>query len=803
MPAECRPFSEKDRQNAEFIHDKSFTVTADPRAGVSRPRFRVVTVSSNKGGVGKTTFACNLAIYLRAMREDVPVLLLTFDDQPMPSRMFVIDDEKPSDTIVTGFRQGNLESAIRLGQYGVHYVPTSTQVAALKSEITSQSDLWQVLVRTDWNGLVIIDTKSDLEILTQNAIAASDLSIVLVSDHASLVESKKVFDLFDGWGRPHERARLLLSLVDLRIKFREGEDHDILAVLLGQIRRLGYPLFESFVSRSPSIEALYTNPDERAYSILQRAPKSLIHKQMHHLADDVLTALLNEGAEWADVVDTEVSQPVVVSVQRPVAPAWVAEASVDRRRQVRLSYIKEVAAFCSSDPAILPLQTRDLSSEGLGIEPVRGLEAGERVQIGLQQRKGDPPLLVWARVVVDDAATAHGLAFESAPPQTSSRLERMIEQLGAEAPHGGAASTLRDDIDETERETVYADAIVIPDFIEEASSDIVNRETIAVADAEGEAESGIVYAETIAMAEAEGEAESGIVYAEAIVVSEELLQPASVLPNEAAALPTSAAEITPVDERPARELTDDHLLNIDEMLAAEALDTDNHPLVEEHLIRPELAPRRLEAVLPGAAVETALLVPIARPVPVTRKPAAGWRAVLQRRSVLAASILLPLSLLAAWQIDEQLSQTRAEPAAETPMLVATVSDTDGAIGQGSDFEQWRQQTADTLLDSLDEDDSSAYLDAIRWLSELEPDETLNVLLERLEAAGPSEEPGAASRRRALAAEALGMLSDPRAEQALRKALAFDDQQVRLAAAKGLQQIRLRENADDLAVAEMP
>ncbi len=785
MLAECRPFSEEDRQNAEFILDKSFTVTADPRAGVSRPRFRVVTVSSNKGGVGKTTFACNLAIYLRAMREDVPVLLFTFDDQPMPSRMFAIDDEKPSDTIVTGFRQGNLKSAIRLGQYGVHYVPTSTQVAELKSEITSQSDLWQVLVRTDWNGLVIIDTKSDLEILTQNAIAASDLSIVLVSDQASLVESKKVFDLFDEWGRPHERARLLLSLVDLRIKFRDGEDHDILAVLLGQIRRLGYPLFESFISRSPSIEALYTNPDERAYSILQRAPKSLIHKQMHHLADDVLTALLNEGAEWADVVHTEVSQPVVVPVQLPVAPEWVSEARFDRRRQVRLSYTKEVPAFRNNDPAILPLRTRDLSSEGLGIEPVRGLEAGERVQIGLQQQ-GDPPLLVWARVVVDDVATAHGLAFESASPQTSSRLERLIEQLGAGATHGGAASTLLNDVDETERETVYADAIVIPDFIDEASSDIV-------------------YGETIAIADDEGEAESEIVYAEAIVVAEEQLQPASVLPNEAAALPTRVAEITPndVDERQAQELADDHLLNIDEMFAAEVLDTDNQPLVEEHLIRPELAPRRVEGVLPGEALETASLVPIARPVPVTSKPADGVRAVLQRRSVVAASILLPLSLLAAWQIDEQLSQTRAEPAAETPTRVATVAGTDGAIGQGSDFEQWRQHTADTLFASLDEDDSSAYLDAIRWLSELDPDETMNVLLERLESAVPSEEPGAASRRRALAAEALGMLSDPRAEQALRKALAFDDQQVRLAAAEGLQQIRLRENADDLAVAEMP
>ncbi len=57
------------------------------------------------------------------------------------------------------------------------------------------------------------------------------------------------------------------------------------------IRRLGYPLFETFISRSPKIEALYTNPKGRALSILHGAKGSLIHRQVHHLADDVLAVL--------------------------------------------------------------------------------------------------------------------------------------------------------------------------------------------------------------------------------------------------------------------------------------------------------------------------------------------------------------------------------------------------------------------------------------------------------------------------------------------------------------------------------
>ena len=402
---------------------------ADPRADDGDPPpFRVLTVSSNKGGVGKTTLACNLAVYLRALREDLPVLLLTLDDQPMPDRMFAFADGPSDETVVTGMRHGSFETAIRLGQYGVHYVPSSPQVGQLKAEITSHSDLWQTLKRTNWNGLVIIDTKSDFEILTQNAIAASDLSLVLVTDHSSLSEARRVFELMDDWGRPQQRARVLLSLVDRRVRFREGEERDVLTLLLNDIRQRGYPLFESFVSRSPAIEALYTNPDRRAYAILHRARKSLIHRQMHHLAQDVLDALDEVAPRVGATEHSSSADSTDGPLELPTAPEATAAARLDRRQQARRSYAAEVPAFRRTDQPILSLRIRDLSPTGLGIEATRELASGERTHIAFPQTRGEPPLLLWARVVRSHTAGAQGLAFESMAPTDRSRLERLIEQ---------------------------------------------------------------------------------------------------------------------------------------------------------------------------------------------------------------------------------------------------------------------------------------------------------------------------------------------------------------------------------------
>ena len=230
------------------------TIQSAPRAdwNTEQPRpFKVLTVTSNKGGVGKTTIACNLAVYIRALREDLPILILTLDDQLVLDRMFSMGDSKPGIDLLEAIRLGNLSSAIKNGQFGVRYVPASRDAGVLKSTTSDLFHLQRVLVQTDWHGLVIIDTKSDFEILTQNAILSSDLVMVAVKDYTSLTEAERVFELLRKMERSSDIARIVLSLMDLRVKFKDGPAN-VLELLVTEIRRRDYPLFESFISRSAS-----------------------------------------------------------------------------------------------------------------------------------------------------------------------------------------------------------------------------------------------------------------------------------------------------------------------------------------------------------------------------------------------------------------------------------------------------------------------------------------------------------------------------------------------------------------------
>ena len=304
--------------------------TAAPRA------HRVVTVASPKGGVGKTTFATNLAVTLRALREDLDVLFVPLDDQPLPDRMFWLGTADPAPTVSDAIAQGSLAGAIRLGQFGVHHVPAAPDAMLLRESLRTPRQLELSLRRSAFPGLVILDTRSDLDLPTQAALAASDLAVVVVREQASLHEAGRIFDLLDTWQRPRSRARVLLSAIDLRVKYAGSDEPDILALLLAGLRRRGYPHFATFLSHSPAVPALTTNPAGRAAPVLSGAPATRVSRQLRALAEELLAALeepCEESASPAPIAASARSAPAAAAAMpapagsSPAPRHWILRAS--------------------------------------------------------------------------------------------------------------------------------------------------------------------------------------------------------------------------------------------------------------------------------------------------------------------------------------------------------------------------------------------------------------------------------------------------------------------------------------------
>lgn len=253
-------------------------------------RLYVVTVSSEKGGVGKTTLATNLAIYLKALCEDLPVTLASFDNHFSVDRMFRIGPG-PGAGDIGDLLQGNpTENLVELGEYGVQFIPSSRNLSDLRQQLTAPDVLARALAASHLEGVLILDTRPDLDVFTRNALYAADRVIVPVKDAPSLENCRHLYDFFAEENLSRKALRILPCLVDSRIRY-DGPFRDPYQLLKAYAINRGYRCFEGFIAKSPKVESLNTNPEGKIYPVLTHGRSTEVHLQLSHLARQVFLDL--------------------------------------------------------------------------------------------------------------------------------------------------------------------------------------------------------------------------------------------------------------------------------------------------------------------------------------------------------------------------------------------------------------------------------------------------------------------------------------------------------------------------------
>ena len=206
---------------------------------------KILSVVNQKGGVGKTTTAVNLATIFAVM--DKKVLLIDLDSQGNSSSGLGITQEQRRVTCYHIFcGMDVIENAVIPSEVpGLSIVASNTNLAAVEMELFDK-DNHELILKESLHSIVghydyiVIDCPPSLNLLTLNALVASDSVIIpMLCDFYSLEGLShllKTIEIIEKRLNPEIKvAGILFTMYDKRNRLTEQVERDVRKCLGGMV----------------------------------------------------------------------------------------------------------------------------------------------------------------------------------------------------------------------------------------------------------------------------------------------------------------------------------------------------------------------------------------------------------------------------------------------------------------------------------------------------------------------------------------------------------------------------------------
>lgn len=255
---------------------------------------RTIAIANQKGGVGKTTTAINLAASLAA--NDLRVLLVDIDPQGNSTTGLGFSKSAEQLTIYDVILRGCsvADTAIRTECAGLSLIPADTNLVAANLELVDESEREfrlrdKILPVKEQFDFILIDCPPALDLLTLNALVAADSVLIPIQCEFFALEGisqlmATIERVREGFRHSIEIEGVLLTMFDDRTTLTKQVAADLREFFPGQVFDVVIPrnvkLAEAPSFGKPAL--LYDVRSKGAEAYIQLAKEVIAHEQQRH-----------------------------------------------------------------------------------------------------------------------------------------------------------------------------------------------------------------------------------------------------------------------------------------------------------------------------------------------------------------------------------------------------------------------------------------------------------------------------------------------------------------------------------------